>query len=1052
MNLKRLYRACKFLLGAAMLLAAMMAGIIGWLLYAPRDISQFNNALIDALNPDDSGLEIQIEKTLLSWDSWLDPAVIQVHHLAVRSKDQGAFITFEDVRVRLNLWRTFVGKMTPKKLEIISPQLTIAKTKDGDWLWVGQNAQSVSLKALLAPNADAKTESAFKVPFKHLEIRNATIQIYFEAQDRSLTLASANLNWQMNDDAEHALTTHAELNINDHTIATHASLAITPDAAPYAKARLWLKSANPYWLCDGWVDCADVPSINMPIDIDILANLNRRFEPIRMEYDLKGELGKIAFKPHLPETLMLDHFTANGAVDMENKQLSLTELLLKFGKTEISGTGDIAQKPEGVAVNFDGAAKMMPVNDLGKYWPATLAPASREWAITSIRGGMAELGTASLRIAAGDLDKEVFPDEALKSYVKVKNTTVEYLKGFPKATNASGEVMFTGTTMKADIVSAKAMTGSEIDQAHLFFTDLNHPNTPVEAELSLKSPAADVVKFLQPPYLDVLGKIPADFSATSGDTQGNIKLKFDAFGEHSKDGTINWDKVEYDVDAKLVNINNIMLDEGMVVQGANGTFKGNNRSLHFKGEGLMNGQTLAFGYQEEGTDTGVYSIKGVLSEAILARAGLAKSEEIQGAIGVDAVIEHSPAGYTISGEADLSKTQITIADIGYQKPAGQASSLSIKPDEGGYSAIKFLTADASAAGKIKIHPTSHQLEAVRLNALKIGNTNLSEVFYVQQPNGKQLTVKGALLDLSGMPEDDKNEQSISQFPAIDLALDIGEIRLPKEQGLRNLKADVMCSAARCESADVSANFLDKGSLEMRIYHEAGKRKFAMHSDNAGNLARTVDAVDEMIGGTLEISGDYDDSKSGNPLSGRFTITDYVLKDAPLLGKILNLSSLTGALQTLSGQGMKFEKLATDFTFVNDVFTMKNGKATGPSLGIVMKGKVDIAGSTLDMDGNLAPIQIINSFIGKIPLVGQMLAGGEGESIFAFNFSIQGSHDDPNVSVNPLSVLTPGFTRKFFDIFDAPATAEPAKPAPEKMVKPEAQDIKEPSAPVPLMAP
>lgn len=1067
MNLKPVYLVCKLLLGMCVIAAIAVTSFIGWLLFAPRDISQFNDTLIAALSPAQSGFDIRIEKTLLKWEDWRHPAVINVKNLSIELVNNGAFITFPDVLIRLNVWDAMFGKAVPKNLIVQSPELTIVKKKDGQWLWVGQNAQSLPLVAMLAPAAGDRHEAVFKAPFEHLQISAAMIHVYLEAQDRAMALKNVALDWQMSDKSDHLITLDAELAINDHAIATHASFTIHPRHAPYANAKLWLKSANPQWLCDGWMDCADLPIIDMAMDVDVSADLNTEFELVTASYDIKGQAGKITFSPHLAETLVLDHFSSKGLVDSEKKQFTLSELMLKFGKTEVSGTGDMTQKPEGMAVNFDGTATMMPVNDLHKYWPATLAPDSRTWATTSIRGGMVELGTASLRIAAGDLEKEVLPDEALKTFIKVKNTTVEYLKNFPKATDVDGDVTFTGTTMKAQIASAKAMSGSIISQATLLFTDLNHPSTPVEAQLSINCPARDVVMFLQPPYLDVLGKIPADFTATTGDTTGSIKLEFNAFGKHSKDGAINWDGVKYDIDASLANMDHIALSNGMEVLGAKATIKGNNTALDFKGEGLVNGQKLAFGYQEEGGDKGVYSLKGMLDETMLAQAGFSQSEFIKGPIRVDAVIEHSPQGYLMTGDADLSKTQINLYDIGYQKPVGQTAMLSVKPDEqsAGDSAIAFTAQDAAAAGTVRINPMTHQLESVKLHTLKIGNTDLSLLDYATSQTGKKLNLSGAVLDLSNMPQDDDKKKSISQFPAIALKLNVGELRLPKAQGLRNLKADVMCSSERCESAQVSAMFLDKGDLTMRIYREGGARKFAMRSSNAGNLARSVDALDEMMDGKLEIRGDYDDSKAGNPLHGRFTITDYVLKDAPLLGSILNLSSLTGLMQTLTGQGMKFDKLATDFTFVDDVFTMKNAKATGPSLGIVTKGTINIRNSTLDLDGNLAPIQVLNSIIGKIPIVGQALAGGEGQSIFAFSFSIKGSHDKPKVSVNPLSVLTPGFTRKFFDLFDAPAPAPEKKnkapkapvkePAtiPFQVIKPDAKILpSEDAAPIPLITP
>jgi hypothetical protein len=59
-------------------------------------------------------------------------------------------------------------------------------------------------------------------------------------------------------------------------------------------------------------------------------------------------------------------------------------------------------------------------------------------------------------------------------------------------------------------------------------------------------------------------------------------------------------------------------------------------------------------------------------------------------------------------------------------------------------------------------------------------------------------------------------------------------------------------------------------------------------------------------------------------------------------------------------------------------------------------------------------------LGNVPPVGKMLTGGEGQGVFAARYSITGSDDKPDVSVNPLSILTPGFLRGVFDVFDKPA--------------------------------
>jgi hypothetical protein len=43
----------------------------------------------------------------------------------------------------------------------------------------------------------------------------------------------------------------------------------------------------------------------------------------------------------------------------------------------------------------------------------------------------------------------------------------------------------------------------------------------------------------------------------------------------------------------------------------------------------------------------------------------------------------------------------------------------------------------------------------------------------------------------------------------------------------------------------------------------------------------------------------------------------------------------------------------------------------------------------------------------------LLLGGEGQGLFAANYQVTGSAADPQVSVNPLSALAPGFLRRLF---------------------------------------
>jgi hypothetical protein len=71
----------------------------------------------------------------------------------------------------------------------------------------------------------------------------------------------------------------------------------------------------------------------------------------------------------------------------------------------------------------------------------------------------------------------------------------------------------------------------------------------------------------------------------------------------------------------------------------------------------------------------------------------------------------------------------------------------------------------------------------------------------------------------------------------------------------------------------------------------------------------------------------------------------------------------------------------------------------------MDGFFDLVSKRMDMQGVVSPIYMLNG-IGSI-------FTRKGEGLFGFNFTMKGPASDPSVSVNPLSILTPGMFRDIF---------------------------------------
>ena len=94
--------------------------------------------------------------------------------------------------------------------------------------------------------------------------------------------------------------------------------------------------------------------------------------------------------------------------------------------------------------------------------------------------------------------------------------------------------------------------------------------------------------------------------------------------------------------------------------------------------------------------------------------------------------------------------------------------------------------------------------------------------------------------------------------------------------------------------------------------------------------------------------------------------------------------------------------------------LREARASGPALGLTAGGNLNFSSKSVDLNGVLVPSYSVNSVLGDVPLLGDIIVGKKGEGMFALNYDVKGEFSKTQVSVNPLSALTPGFLRRIFD--------------------------------------
>jgi hypothetical protein len=129
------------------------------------------------------------------------------------------------------------------------------------------------------------------------------------------------------------------------------------------------------------------------------------------------------------------------------------------------------------------------------------------------------------------------------------------------------------------------------------------------------------------------------------------------------------------------------------------------------------------------------------------------------------------------------------------------------------------------------------------------------------------------------------------------------------------------------------------------------------------------------------------------------------------------------------KNVQFSRLNTTFTIGAGKIEISDGVMSGPVLGGTVEGTIDYAKSSIDVKGTIIPAYLVNNFLNKIPLLGQLL-GGENEGLFSINYRAFGPIASPQVTYNPLSAVAPGFLRKLFEaggpIEDTPPSKLPPK--------------------------
>jgi hypothetical protein len=717
--------------------------------------------------------------------------------------------------------------------------------------------------------------------------------------------------------------------------------------------------------------------------------------------DLRG-----AWRPATRE-LVLDHLGVSGA------PLAL----------QVSGKITLAEG-RSPALELTGTIAPVGVRDLVRYWPLAAAQGARTWTDENMFAGTIGPTEFETHIPVGALDDPALPAGALSVTFAVNGGEINYIKGLTHMSAVQGSAKVTGDSFVADVPSAR-IGPLLVTSAKFTIPNLNVPDEAGDVTGRIQGTMPDVLALVNMPPLGY----PARFGVKPADTKGTTAVDLSVHIPMRK--SLNVDQVNIGIKAA---VSGFVMALGPHTQLTDGTvsFAVDNNRLHAIGVTGIGGSAsrLALDWTEDfktaNAITTKIAVKGSLDEQGRIGLGLHTKDFLKGPVGINSTLTgHRGALQQANVTLDLTAATVTFDLIGVNKPAGFPTTARIVANFGPHSALASQTIRVTGPGIAATATTKFGADGglllLQAPTVRFGQQNDFSLNVARSPAGVEIVLRGHSLDgtrLAGHGSDGSAEELDEPFH-INAKLD--RLMLREGVAISSFALDVSGIADRPASLSLTGALSKTANVSGSITATESGRRAVFSTSDMGLLSKGLFGFNSMRGGKLEFVATFpgrtnDTAKAQNvpDYQGKAVLKDFRVLNQPFLARLFTAGSLGGLANLMQGQGIAVDTLVVPFSSRNGVISVHDTRATGPALGITADGYIDRPKNSIALKGSLVPMFGINSVLGNIPLLGDLLTSKRGEGIIGMTYSVTGSADEPSVSVNPLSALAPGILRRIFE--------------------------------------
>ena len=1023
------------------LTAAIVAGAAivitagAWRLAAgPISLGFLSPYVRDALTLGGAGdIGVYLADTILTWAGPSRGLEIRAVDVRFSDADGLEIASIPELSLGLKARALLVGRIVPSTIVVLSPRVRLRRDAEGTvdfgigngGLTENRLIQRLVRELLLPPDPDAAGELV------SLRIRDA--DVLFEDFRTGTVWHAPRANFDFARD-RHGITGLATLDlaIGDRILSFSADTRFDYVRQTVA-AMVSFDDLDPRHLAAHSVDLAALAPLGLPLSGTVSFEFAADGSLSPFDFDVTGGAGSLDLGSFFAEALDVDSLRAVGRIPRDGKSIAFDELTLQNGDARVVLAGRVSTNGEGPELDLGGTMSEIPVSLVKRYWPPQMAGAARRWFAENVDAGIIPQGSIRLKFKAAQVTARTLPADFAEVRFEFERGRLTYFSELPPVTEATGSVRMTGTSFELALTSGR-IGGASLDDGVLELTKDEAGLWSATLEFVASGEAAEALAILNFPPLGYADRLGISLQQLGGLAAARARFRFPVRG-----GLTPAD-LEF---AAAANLRGIALPDafgGFDLTEGSFALQVNAERMSIQGTGAINGVAAGIEWREEfGPAAGATSritITGRFDDAAREALGFSAGELLTGPL--DATLEIDAAhGRLLEARVglDLRDARIDFGPLLWSKPDGLdgQASFTVRPaaaDGVIVENIDLRSLDLRANGVIEFN-ADRSLRRFDLSRLTFARNDISASVRPQAGGGFIIAVNGNRLDAVPYLDAFFASEGIGEVPPLRLSFQVGEVLVGNTGTISGLSGETVYGETGLDTLQMVGTLNEVAPLALAFETMAdGRRILSITTTNAGALARTTGLFNEAEGGDLKIVAAIEDTEAGLEMVGRIEVEDIRIVNAPALAQVLTLASLTGILNAMNGNGITFVRADIPFTYANGVLVVDDARAFGPSLGITLEGQVNQSGNEIELFGTLVPAYSINSILGEIPLIGNLIVGRKGEGLFALNYSVSGPLDEPVITVNPLTALAPGFLRNFFRLFRGIDEPAPGNEAPE----------------------